>query len=153
MYLLPQSRFLRGFLLGISGASMLLYVWHTETLLALQHANKPATEPTTVAATPSVVQRQLHLIDLLQKSYSINEGSEETDVRQVLQQRGHLSLFEQLVAQSQVDIADLIQPAQSFSAAQFYAALMRIRHQLERRAAQEQLDALLPKNVPAKSTP
>lgn len=121
---------------------MLLYVWHTESMLALQQANKPASETAKAAPTTSALQQQLHLIELLQKSYSISEGTEETDVRQVLTQRGHLGLFEQLVQQTQVEISDLIQPNQGFSAAQFYAALMRMRQQLERQAAQTELDAL-----------
>ncbi|HAT41663.1 MAG TPA: hypothetical protein DCS87_08040 [Rheinheimera sp.] len=153
MYLLPQSRFLRGFLLGLSGASMLLYVWHTETMLAQQQANKVPTVAQPTASTTSALQQQLHLIELLQKSYSISEGTEETDVRQVLQQRRHFGLFEQLVQQTRVDISDLIQPNQGFSAAQFYAALMRMRQQLERQAAQAELDALSKPATPTTATP
>lgn len=133
---------------------MLLYVWHTETILALQQASKTeVATPKTDHAASSTLQQQLHLIELLQKSYSISEGSEETDVRLVLQQRGHLQLFEQLAQQTQVEITDLIQPNQSFSAAQFYAALMRMRQHLERQAAQAELDVLAKPTAPTVATP
>ena len=152
MYLLPQSRFLRGFLLGLSGASVLLYFWHTETLLALQ---KPAT--TTPAAqlapTTTALDAQLHLVELLQKSYSIHEGSEENDVRPQLQQNGHFGLAQQLITSSGVDVSDLVDVSRPFSAAQFYAALMRIRHQLERQAALHELDQLAAKPQATKTTP
>lgn len=132
---------------------MLLYVWHTETILALQQASKTeVAAPTTDLATSSTLQQQLHLIELLQKSYSISEGTEETDVRQVLQQRGHLRLFEQLAQQTQVEITDLVQPNQGFSAAQFYAALMRMRQHIERQAAQAELDLLAKPTAPSAPT-
>jgi len=152
VYLL-QSRFLRGFLLGLSGASILLYFWHTETLLALQTSSKPseATVVETVSTTP--LQARLHLVDLLQKSYSIHEGTEENDVRPQLQQNGHMVLVQQLLTTTQVDVSDLLDLSRPFTAAQFYAALMRIRHHLERQAALAELDIEAKKLLPTKATP
>lgn len=152
MYLL-QSRFLRGFLLGISGASILLYFWHTETLLALQTSAQKTVPTIDVTATSSPLQSQLHLVDLLQKSYSIHEGTEENDVRPQLQQNGHMPLVQQLLGSTGVDVSDLLDMSRPFTAAQFYAALMRIRHHLERQAALAELDNEAKKLQPTKPTP
>lgn len=152
MYLL-QSRFLRGFLLGLSGASVLLYFWHTETLLAMQTSVEKTAPTMTATATSSPLQSQLHLVDLLQKSYSIHEGTEENDVRPQLQQNGHMPLVQQLLGSTRVDVSDLLDLSRPFTAAQFYAALMRIRHHLERQAALAELDNEAKKLLPSKPTP
>lgn len=136
-----QFTFIWGFGLGISAASMLFYTLHMESmtrmqqqwlvdLQAQQQAQAKAQQP----------QTQIETIDLLMKSYSINDGNEDQDMRAELIRSNHLSLLLEVQQQAAVDVTDLIDPARPFNSAQLYAALLRIKQQHEKNLARQRLD-------------
>ncbi|MCA1931459.1 hypothetical protein [Rheinheimera sp.] len=87
--------------------------------------------------------------ELLLKYYTIRDGAEETNLAPALQQNGHLVIFQQMLQQSTADVSDLIQSTQSFTAAQFYASLVRIKQKDEEQQAKAQLELLKPVPTPA----
>ena len=133
-----QNGFIWGFGLGISASAMLFYIWHMESLTLMQQnwlASQQQQQLQQKSAAP-----QIETIDLLMKSYSIGEGTEDQDMRAELIRNNHLPLL--LLVQQQVgtDISDLIDPARPFNSAQLYAALLRLKQQHERQQARLQLD-------------
>lgn len=92
--------------------------------------------------------------ELLLKYYTIRDGAEETNLAPLLQKNGHLEIFRLMLQQSTADVSDLIQSTNSFTAAQFYASLVRIKQKDEEQQAKAQLELLKPAQtaVPA-STP
>ncbi len=82
--------------------------------------------------------------ELLLKYYTIRDGAEETNLAPLLQKNGHLVIFQQMLQQSTADVSDLIQSTQSFTAAQFYASLVRIKQKDEEQQAKAQLELLKP---------
>lgn len=82
--------------------------------------------------------------ELLLKYYTIRDGAEETNLAPALQKNGHLAIFQQMLQQSTADVSDLIQSTQSFTAAQFYASLVRIKQKDEEQQAKAQLELLKP---------
>lgn len=82
--------------------------------------------------------------ELLLKYYTIRDGAEETNLAPLLQKNGHLEIFKQMLQQSTADVSDLIQSTQSFTAAQFYASLVRIKQKDEEQQAKAQLELLKP---------
>ena len=86
--------------------------------------------------------------ELLLKYYTIRDGAEETNLAPALQQNGHLVIFQQMLQQSTADVSDLIQSTQSFTAAQFYASLVRIKQKDEEQQAKAQLELLKPVQAP-----
>lgn len=87
--------------------------------------------------------------ELLLKYYTIRDGAEETNLAPLLQKNGHLEIFKQMLQQSTADVSDLIQSTQSFTAAQFYASLVRIKQKDEEQQAKAQLELLKPAQAPA----
>ena len=87
--------------------------------------------------------------ELLLKYYTIRDGAEETNLAPALQKNGHLVIFQQVLQQSPADVSDLIQSTQSFTAAQFYASLVRIKQKDEEQQAKAQLELLKPASAPA----
>jgi len=82
--------------------------------------------------------------ELLLKYYTIRDGAEETNLAPLLLKNGHLEIFKQMLQQSPADVSDLIQSTQSFTAAQFYASLVRIKQKDEEQQAKAQLELLKP---------
>jgi hypothetical protein len=80
--------------------------------------------------------------ELLLKYYTIRDGAEETNLAPLLQKNGHQEIFQQMLQQSTADVSDLIQSTQSFTAAQFYASLVRIKQKDEEQQAKAQLELL-----------
>ncbi len=90
--------------------------------------------------------------ELLLKYYTIRDGAEETNLAPLLQKNGHLVIFQQMLQQSTADVSDLIQSTQSFTAAQFYASLVRIKQKDEEQQAKAQLELLKPAQPVAPAT-
>jgi hypothetical protein len=109
-----------------------------------------ATQPkaAVVAEKPAVVDAPSLTLaaraELLLKYYTIRDGAEETNLAPLLQKNGHLEIFQQMLQQSTADVSDLIQSTQSFTAAQFYASLVRIKQKDEEQQAKAQLELLKP---------
>ncbi|MFC4656038.1 MULTISPECIES: hypothetical protein [Rheinheimera] len=116
---------------------------------------KPATvqtEPKAVAA--KTVELSLAArAELLQKYYTIRDGAEDTNLAPALERNGHLVIFQQMLAQSNADVSDLIQSTQSFTAAQFYAALVRIKQKDEETQAKAALELLKPAQSERNTSP
>ncbi len=91
--------------------------------------------------------------ELLLKYYTIRDGAEETNLAPLLQKNGHLEIFKQMLQQSTADVSDLIQSTQSFTAAQFYASLVRIKQKDEEQQAKAQLELLKPAQLAVPATP
>lgn len=133
-----QNGFVWGFGLGISASAMLFYIWHMESLSLMQQnwlASQQQQQLQQKSAAP-----QIETIDLLMKSYSIGEGTEDQDMRAELIRNNHLPLLLSVQQQVGTDISDLIDPARPFNSAQLYAALLRLKQQHERQQARLQLD-------------
>lgn len=131
-----QQHFLHGLGLGIGAAALLFYFWHTETVYQLQQhwLDEQKTMLSQQQAQQSPKQ-QIETIDLLMKAYAVTPGTEETDMRQLLEQNGHLVLLEQLRQQTPVDLSDLIVAERPLSASMLYAALLRLKQQQEKQLA------------------
>lgn len=86
--------------------------------------------------------------ELLLKYYTIRDGAEETNLAPLLQKNGHLEIFRQMLQQSSADVSDLIASTSSFTAAQFYASLVRIKQKDEEQQAKAQLELLKPAPAP-----
>lgn len=141
MSIAPQQHFLHGLGLGIGAAALLFYFWHTETVYQLQQSwlaeqKVMLTQQQQAQQSP---KQQIETIDLLMKAYAVTPGSEETDLRSMLEQNGHLALLEQLKQQTPVDLTDLIVPERPLTAASLYAALLRLKQQQEKQQALRQL--------------
>jgi hypothetical protein len=134
-----QTSFLWGFSLGLSASALLFYIWHTESLIQLQQ-NWLSQLEAQQQNTQQSAKSNLETIDLLMKSYSITDGSEDQDMRAELIRNQHLALLQQVQQDAGVDISDLLDPARPFNSAQLYAALLRIKQQHERKSARQQLD-------------
>ncbi|RVT45603.1 hypothetical protein EMM73_12925 [Rheinheimera sediminis] len=107
------------------------------------------TEPVKLTTAPAVVadiprQSLAARAELLLKYYTIRDGAEETNLAPLLQKNGHLEIFSQMLQESTADVSDLIQSTQSFTAAQFYASLVRIKQKDEEQQAKAQLELLKP---------
>ncbi|MBU1618060.1 MAG: hypothetical protein KJ556_07990 [Gammaproteobacteria bacterium] len=112
--------------------------------------NTPSASSTSDAPAQSLASRA----ELLLKYYTIRDGAEETNLAPLLQKNGHLEIFRQMLQQSTADVSDLIQSTHSFTAAQFYASLVRIKQKDEEQQAKAQLELLKPAPVlPAVSNP
>ncbi len=151
-FIRAQNGFIWGFALGISAASMLFYIWHMESLNQLQQ-QWLASQQTQLQQQQSSVVKQIETIDLLMKSYSITDGSEDLDMRAELIRANHMPLLLALQQQSGTDVSDLIDPAKAFNSAQLYAALLRIKQQHERQQARKQLDERAKTAAPDASQP
>ncbi|EGM76464.1 hypothetical protein Rhein_3526 [Rheinheimera sp. A13L] len=117
---------------------------------AEQNTLTPVATSVADAPTQSLASRA----ELLLKYYTIRDGAEETNLAPLLQKNGHLEIFRQMLQQSTADVSDLIQSTQSFTAAQFYASLVRIKQKDEEQQAKAQLELLKPAPViPAVSNP
>lgn len=136
-----QQHFLHGLGLGIGAAALLFYFWHTETVYQLQQSwlaeQKNLILQQQAQHSP---KQQIETIDLLMKAYAVTPGTEEQDLRNLLNQNGHLQLLEQLQQQTPVDLADLIVPGRPLSAASLYAALLRLKQQQEKQLAMRLLN-------------
>lgn len=117
---------------------MLLYAWHMETITSLQAKYQLEIAKPKAEAAPAR-QQELQLVDLLMQSYSMTDGSEAEDVRALMMQQGDLPLLKQLLEQSQVDVADLLDVQRSFNAAELHASLLRIKTALNRQYAKASL--------------
>jgi len=114
--------------------------------------SQPKPEVKTAALTPSSVVAKPHSTEpglaakaeLLQKYYTIQDGAEDTNLAPVLARNGHLVIFKQMLQQSNADVSDLIQSTDNFTAAQFYAALVRIKQKDEEQQAKAALEQLKP---------
>lgn len=141
MSIAPQQHFLHGLGLGIGAAALLFYFWHTETVYQLQQSwlaeQKVLLTQQQQQQSP---KQQIETIDLLMKAYAVTPGSEENDLRAMLEQNGHLILLEQLQQQTSVDLTDLIVPERPLTAASLYAALLRLKQQQEKQQALRQLN-------------
>lgn len=151
-FIRAQNGFIWGFALGISAASMLFYIWHMESLNQLQQ-QWLASQQTQLQQQQSSVVKQIETIDLLMKSYSITDGSEDLDMRAELIRANHMPLLLALQQQSGTDVSDLIDPAKPFNSAQLYAALLRIKQQHERQQARKQLDERAKATAPEAAQP
>jgi hypothetical protein len=117
----------------------LFYIWHMESLNLMQQ-NWLASQQQQQAQQQKSAAPQIETIDLLMKSYSIGDGTEDQDMRAELIRNNHLSLLISVQQQVGVDVSDLIDPAKAFNSAQLYAALLRLKQQHERQQARLQLD-------------
>lgn len=151
-FIRAQNGFIWGFALGISAASMLFYIWHMESLNQLQQ-QWLASQQTQLQQQQSSTVKQIETIDLLMKSYSITDGSEDLDMRAELIRANHMPLLLALQQQSGTDVSDLIDPAKPFNSAQLYAALLRIKQQHERQQARKQLDERAKATAPEAAQP
>lgn len=151
-FIRAQNGFIWGFALGISTASMLFYIWHMESLNKLQQ-QWLASQQTQLQQQQNSTAKQIETIDLLMKSYSITDGSEDLDMRAELIRANHMPLLLALQQQSGTDVSDLIDPAKAFNSAQLYAALLRIKQQHERQQARKQLDERAKTAAPEASQP
>jgi hypothetical protein len=137
-----------------SGLIVSAFLFNSLTQSENQAQTTPVqTEPTPTAANQivSVDTPELSLAaraELLLKYYTIRDGAEETNLAPALQQNGHLVIFQQMLQQSTADVSDLIQSTNSFTAAQFYASLVRIKQKDEEQQAKAQLELLKPTPVP-----
>ncbi len=75
-----QTTFLWGFGLGLAASALLFYIWHTESLIQLQQ-EWLSQQQQQQQQTQRSVKNQLETIDLLMKSYSISDGTEDQDMR------------------------------------------------------------------------
>ncbi|WP_233079038.1 hypothetical protein [Rheinheimera soli] len=138
-----------------SGLIVSAFLFNSLTQTEVETENtKPKTEQTdtAVSSTPAVDTPVLTLAaraELLLKYYTIRDGAEETNLAPLLQKNGHLEIFRQMLQQSSADVSDLIQSTQSFTAAQFYASLVRIKQRDEEQQAKAQLELLKPAQAPA----
>ncbi|MDF3126823.1 hypothetical protein [Rheinheimera sp. 1928-s] len=125
----------------------------TQTEVETEHTEPKAEQTdTTASSTPAADTPVLTLAaraELLLKYYTIRDGAEETNLAPLLQKNGHLEIFRQMLQQSSADVSDLIQSTQSFTAAQFYASLVRIKQRDEEQQAKAQLELLKPAQAPA----
>lgn len=151
-FIRAQNGFIWGFALGISAASMLFYIWHMESLNKLQQQWLDS-QQTQLQQQQNSTAKQIETIDLLMKSYSITDGSEDLDMRAELIRANHMPLLLALQQQSGTDVSDLIDPAKAFNSAQLYAALLRIKQQHERQQARKQLDERAKTAAPEASKP
>lgn len=110
-----------------------------------------AEQPAAVVAAPSLTLAAR--AELLLKYYTIRDGAEETNLAPLLQKNGHLDIFQHMLQQSTADVSDLIQSTQSFTAAQFYASLVRIKQKDEEQQAKAQLELLKPAAPAVSGTP
>jgi hypothetical protein len=130
----------------------------TQTEVASEQIPIEAEQNTLAASSTSVVDAPTLSLatraELLLKYYTIRDGAEETNLAPLLQKNGHLDIFRQMLQQSTADVSDLIQSTHSFTAAQFYASLVRIKQKDEEQQAKAQLELLKPTPViPAVSNP
>ncbi|MDR7122491.1 hypothetical protein [Rheinheimera soli] len=130
----------------------------TQTEVASEQIPIEAEQNTLAASSTSVVDAPTLSLatraELLLKYYTIRDGAEETNLAPLLQKNGHLEIFRQMLQQSTADVSDLIQSTHSFTAAQFYASLVRIKQKDEEQQAKAQLELLKPAPViPAVSPP
>lgn len=138
-----------------SGLIVSAFLFNSLTQTEVDTENtKPKTEQTDIAvsSTPAADTPVLTLAaraELLLKYYTIRDGAEETNLAPLLQKNGHLEIFRQMLQQSSADVSDLIQSTQSFTAAQFYASLVRIKQRDEEQQAKAQLELLKPAQAPA----
>ncbi len=151
-FIRAQNGFIWGFALGISAASMLFYIWHMESLNKLQQQWLDS-QQTQLQQQQNSTAKQIETIDLLMKSYSITDGSEDLDMRAELIRANHMPLLLALQQQSGTDVSDLIDPAKAFNSAQLYAALLRIKQQHERQQARKQLDERAKATAPEAAQP
>lgn len=139
--------FLKGLGLGFGCASVFFYFIHMETIDGLKTQwlveQQALAEEAIALKTKATTQQQIETIDLLMKSYAISDGNEDQDMRTALVQSGHMRLLEQLIAQTKVDVSDLIPAEKSFNSAQLYAALLRMKQTQERMNARNLLDQRL----------
>ncbi len=134
-----QNGFIWGFGLGISASAMLFYIWHMESMHLMQQ-NWLTSQQQQQAQQQKSAAPQIETIDLLMKSYSIGDGTEDQDMRAELIRNNHLPLLIAVQQQVGIDVSDLIDPAKPFNSAQLYAALLRLKQQHERQQARLQLD-------------
>jgi hypothetical protein len=130
----------------------------TQTEVTSEQIPVETEQNTLAASSTSVVDVPIQSLatraELLLKYYTIRDGAEETNLAPLLQKNGHLEIFRQMLQQSTADVSDLIQSTQSFTAAQFYASLVRIKQKDEEQQAKAQLELLKPAPViPAVSKP
>ncbi|WP_337843109.1 hypothetical protein [Rheinheimera sp.] len=149
----PLLSFFWGLFSGLIIAAFLF-----NSLTATEKAEtKPAqAEPAAVVQAEPSKAEELSLAaraELLQKYYTIRDGAEDTNLAPALQRNGHLEIFQQMLAQSSADVSDLIQSTQSFTAAQFYAALVRIKQKDEETQAKAALELLKPALNEANTNP
>lgn len=139
--------FLKGLGLGFGCASVLFYFVHMETINGLQAewlVKQTQMTEQTLAVTQKVGQQQhIETIDLLMKSYTIADGTEDLDMRPALIQSGHMQLLLQVQEQTNIDVSDLIQETKPFNSAQLYAALLRLKTAQEKQLARSLLDQRL----------
>jgi hypothetical protein len=147
-----QTSFLWGFGLGLAASALLFYIWHTESLIQLQQQwlNEQQIQQQNNQRS---AKTDIETIDLLMKSYSISDGSEDQDMRAELIRNQHLVLLQQVQQQAGVDVSDLLDPARPFNSAQLYAALLRIKQQHERNSARQQLDQRITTADPSATPP
>lgn len=123
----------------------------TQTEVASEQIPVETEQNTLAASSTSVVDAPTQSLatraELLLKYYTIRDGAEETNLAPLLQKNGHLEIFRQMLQQSTADVSDLIQSTQSFTAAQFYASLVRIKQKDEEQQAKAQLELLKPAPV------
>ncbi|KKL02111.1 hypothetical protein EIK76_13275 [Rheinheimera mesophila] len=133
-----------------SGLIVSAFLFNSLTQTEVQPEQKPvqtAQKPTTTSPARAADAPVLTLAaraELLLKYYTIRDGAEETNLAPLLQRNGHLVIFQQMLQQSTADVSDLIQSTQSFTAAQFYASLVRIKQKDEEQQAKAQLELLKP---------
>lgn len=139
-----------------SGLIVSAFLFNSLTQTEKQSEQKPAEQKSQIPATINKVAATLDApalslaarAELLLKYYTIRDGAEETNLAPALQQNGHLVIFQQMLQQSTADVSDLIQSTQSFTAAQFYASLVRIKQKDEEQQAKAQLELLKPVQAP-----
>lgn len=133
-----------------SGLIVSAFLFNSLTQTEVQPEQKPvqtAQKPTTTSPARAADAPVLTLAaraELLLKYYTIRDGAEETNLAPLLQRNGHLVIFQQMLQQSTADVSDLIQSTHSFTAAQFYASLVRIKQKDEEQQAKAQLELLKP---------
>ncbi len=129
-----------------SGLIVSAFLFNSLTQTEAETEKTPVkTEQTTtspVRAADAPVLTLAARAELLLKYYTIRDGAEETNLAPLLQKNGHLEIFKQMLQQSTADVSDLIQSTQSFTAAQFYASLVRIKQKDEEQQAKAQLELL-----------
>jgi hypothetical protein len=120
---------------------------------AEQQSQRPAPVTKTAATLDAPTLSLAARAELLLKYYTIRDGAEETNLAPLLQKNGHLEIFRQMLQQSSADVSDLIQSTNSFTAAQFYASLVRIKQKDEEQQAKAQLELLKPAAPAASGIP
>lgn len=134
----PMSAFLSGAGIGLAAASWLFYIIHMEATLGMQR-DWLAQQHQAEQARQATPQAAIETIDLLMKAYSVSVGTEEQNIQPLLEQNGHIQLLNDVQQRADVDISDLLQANRPFTAAQLYAALLRIKQQHEKQQAQRLL--------------